>query len=521
MTFYYTDISSSFTRYGEKKLKKQYSWVNFERLNIEEDPADQGFELESFDIIYASNVLHDTKYLTNTLHQVKRLLKSGGLLVLNEFTRMKDILYYTGGLLHGWWLFEDPEYRLENTCLLSVDQWRSILEMSGFEHFEALGLPYQNESSEYRQSVMFCELSQVEHKIIPSTAQKMAISKNKVWLTEPEAIVFDEDIGKQEWISGVIKQSLYDILGEKRMQDLLPNSPFMEAGMDSLELLEFRTLLSKKFEIDLDAPFLFQYNTLEKIVHYMEKQHLWGKKKETVEKVTKDEPKNQEKSIIKRLKIENKKGDIAIVGIAFRFPGGIHTNEDFWSLLREGKSAIGPMPKERWQWPFNVDIKGEKAYLIQGGFLPGIDEFDASFFRISPKEAEFMDPQQRMLLELSWGVMEDAGYKASDLWGSETGIYVGACHFEYRKLLEEKETLVEAYLATGTNGSILANRLSYFYDFQGPSMLVDTACSSSLAAVHEAVRGLRQGKSAQAFPPQRADDLPGPLRVDEPPPHHL
>ncbi|MEJ2621460.1 MAG: type I polyketide synthase, partial [Candidatus Thiodiazotropha sp.] len=157
------------------------------------------------------------------------------------------------------------------------------------------------------------------------------------------------------------------------------------------------------------------------------------------------------------------------------------------------------MPKARLSWPADLDLEGEKAYLLKGGFLTRIDEFDAPFFRVSPKEAELMDPQQRMLLELSWEVMEDAGYKPTDLEGSETGVYIGACHFEYRKLLEEQSITRDAYFSTGTSGSILANRLSYFYDFRGPSLMLDTACSSSLVAVHEAVRGIRQGVCDQAL----------------------
>ena len=142
-SFHYTDISSAFTRYGEKTFGEQFPWLKFNRLNIEEDPVAQGFQPESFDLIYAANTLHDTHDIRHTLAQVKTLLKPGGLLVVNEFTAMKDVLLFTGGLLHGYWLFEDAELRLQDSCLLSVDRWQEVLTTSGFQHVEALGLPFQ------------------------------------------------------------------------------------------------------------------------------------------------------------------------------------------------------------------------------------------------------------------------------------------------------------------------------------------------------------------------------------------
>src|SRR5262249_11824310 len=121
ISFHYTDISSSFTRYGENTVGARFPWVQFARLNIEDDPVPQGFQRESFDIIYAANTLHDTRSIANTLAQVKTLLKPGGLLILNEFTAMQDVLLFTGGLLYGYWLFEDPELRLQDSCLLDVE----------------------------------------------------------------------------------------------------------------------------------------------------------------------------------------------------------------------------------------------------------------------------------------------------------------------------------------------------------------------------------------------------------------
>lgn len=619
LEYYYTDISSTFARHGKKVFGQRFPWIRFDRLNIEEDPMEQGFLEGYFDVVFASNVLHDTKYLKNTLTQVKKLLKNGGILVLNEFTRMKDLLLFTGGLLHGWWLFEDTELRLEDTCLLSVEHWKNILESSGFEDFEAYGLPYIKEKSDFRQSVIVCRLSRDAHcgllhskagvklpaseeaekpevsdvkepvhtgasidniirlsleKIIGEKRYKLfasdvpimeagldslellelktllskklgmelnssfffrynTIDKITEYLSqnyinteqeEPQQIELDvasllhgnttgavnirentvksvETTGieaKSEEITHLIRQSLKKILGEKRFQRFLSDTPLMEAGLDSLELLEFKTMLSKKLSMELSSTFFFQYNTIDKITRYLEKNL---KDNDPTFPYDSSETRGTclpDNSSV-RLNTKTKPGDVAVIGMAFRFPGGIQTREELWDLLVQGQSAVGQMPDHRVIWPRDVDIKGKKSYLSRGGFLPEIDKFDASFFRISPKEAELMDPQQRMLLELSWEVMEDAGYKPSDLCGGQTGVYLGACHFDYRELLRKSDIPAQTYLATGTSGSIFANRLSYFYDFIGPSILVDTACSSSLVAVHKAVGAIRNGECTQAM----------------------
>ncbi|HXH09318.1 MAG TPA: SDR family NAD(P)-dependent oxidoreductase [Alphaproteobacteria bacterium] len=480
LAFYYTDISSSFTRYGENAFSERFPWVRFARLNIEEDPVSQGFPSESVDIIYASNALHDTRSIVHTLSQVKTLLKPGGLLILNEFTAMKDVLLFTGGLLHGYWLFEDPELRLPDSCLLSAERWKEVLVTSGFQHVEVLGLPFQH--TDHRQSV-----------IVGAKAGAM---------TEcPESIPDVTDHGTMARIAEAVRE----IIGQERMAALASNMPLMEAGLDSMELLELRMLLSKTFAVELEATFLFQHNTLEKVCAFFQQgsqplQHTHalepnppGSHHETAQAA------QGERFVPPRLEKSCAEGEIAIIGVALRLPGEVHTLDDFWTLLKHGNTTVGPWPEGRWLWPLDPAAAAEKSYLTQGSFFARIDEFDPTFFRISPREAELMDPQQRLLLELCWEVMEDAGYKPSVLQGSNTGVFIGACHFEYRQLLEEQGLSAEALAATGTSGSILANRLSYFYNLHGPSMLVDTACSSSLMAVHEAVRALRDGSCAQAL----------------------
>nr|WLM68694.1 AprB [Moorena bouillonii PNG] len=190
---------------------------------------------------------------------------------------------------------------------------------------------------------------------------------------------------------------------------------------------------------------------------------------------------------------------IAIVGVACRFPGA-DTKEEFWQLLKEGRDSMQNLPSERWGNLFNSMSSEIDLSIQRGGFLKDIDLFDSSFFRITPREAQLMDPQQRLLLELSWEAMEDAGYARDTLKGKSVGVYVGVCHYDYRSLLEKGlETAEIAQIATGTAPATFANRLSYFYNFHGPSLTVDTACSSSLVAMYEAVNAIRRGQCQTAL----------------------
>ncbi|NEP72539.1 MAG: SDR family NAD(P)-dependent oxidoreductase [Okeania sp. SIO2G4] len=190
---------------------------------------------------------------------------------------------------------------------------------------------------------------------------------------------------------------------------------------------------------------------------------------------------------------------IAIVGVSCRFPGA-DTQEEFWQLLKEGRNSMQNLPSERWGNLFNSMSSEIDLSTQRGGFLTDIDLFDSSFFRINPKEAQLMDPQQRLLLELSWEAMEDAGYASDTLKGKSVGVYVGVCHYDYRSLLEKGlDTAEIAQIATGTAPATFANRLSYFYDFHGPSLTVDTACSSSLVALSEAVNAIRRGQCQTAL----------------------
>jgi 3-oxoacyl-(acyl-carrier-protein) synthase len=185
---------------------------------------------------------------------------------------------------------------------------------------------------------------------------------------------------------------------------------------------------------------------------------------------------------------------IAIVGMACRFPGGADGPEAYWRLLCEGRDAIGEVPPERWEVEAAGDEDSSGAGEMAGrwgGFLEGIDGFDDRFFGIPEREAELIDPQQRMLLELAFEAIEDAGLAPRSLRGSRVGVFVGISASEYGLLLSREPSRDENFVATGTVPSIAANRISFHLGLTGPSVALDTACSSSLVALHLACQSLR------------------------------
>jgi 1-acyl-sn-glycerol-3-phosphate acyltransferase len=195
---------------------------------------------------------------------------------------------------------------------------------------------------------------------------------------------------------------------------------------------------------------------------------------------------------------------MAIIGIGCRFPGGASSPASFWRLLAEGVDAIQETPADRFDLSqvFDADrSRPGRMYTRWGGFVEGIDRFDPGFFGFSPREAQRIDPQHRMLLEVAWESLEDAGQPADGLAGSRTGVFVGISTHDYGDLqaYPQNRALIDSHTNSGGAGSIAANRISYVYDFRGPSFVVDTACSSSLVAVHLACQSLRAGECELAL----------------------
>ena len=208
---------------------------------------------------------------------------------------------------------------------------------------------------------------------------------------------------------------------------------------------------------------------------------------------------------IRKLKAElqkeklKKSEPIAVIGMGMRFPGGVKNADDYWNLLENGIDAISDVPKERYDAEALYDEDPNspgKITVKQGGFVDGVDQFDVSFFDISPIELENVDPQQRFLLEVTHEAFENAGIDVLNLQGSNTGVYIGVANNDYqtKHFRSGDYKLINPYSFTGSTISANAGRISYLMGLQGPCVTMDTACSSSLVSTHLASKALRSGE---------------------------
>src|SRR5262245_48189525 len=269
-------------------------------------------------------------------------------------------------------------------------------------------------------------------------------------------------------------------------------------GLDSADLIKLQQRCEDRFGLEFQAGFFFEHNTVRKVVEYLTARLAAFPEANRAPGVNAaPRPRNVTPPATSHAPDKERAAtsDIAIIGMSCKLPGGIETPDQLWQALASNECVIGSFPRTRRSWPGADDYPG----IDQGGFVNDVDAFDAPFFRISAAEAQVTDPQQRMLLELAWACLEDAGILPTALKGSNTGVFVGASNCDYSRLIQEAGLEIEAHHGVGSSLAILANRLSYFLDLSGPSLVVDTACSSSLVALHSAVQSLRSGECAAAL----------------------
>lgn len=279
--------------------------------------------------------------------------------------------------------------------------------------------------------------------------------------------------------------------------EVTPERPMEDFGLSSRDVVLLSGELEDLLGIRLDATVAYEYPTIDALaVRLVEGDH--GNPDEAAYDAYLS---GVDAARSRRMRDEKLTDmDVAVVGLSARFPGAPDA-ASMWELLIAGRSATGEPPADRWaEYSADAGVTAALRELdLRGGYLEDIASFDAEFFGLSPLEAQNMDPQQRILLELAWEALEDARIPASGLRGERVGVYVGSTNNDYAMLVAADPKAFHPYALTGGASSIIANRVSYAFDFRGPSVQVDTACSSSLVAIHQAVRGLRDGDADLAL----------------------
>ncbi|MER8265230.1 type I polyketide synthase [Streptomyces griseus] len=266
-----------------------------------------------------------------------------------------------------------------------------------------------------------------------------------------------------------------------------PDLTLREQGLDSLMVVELRNRIGARTRVPLPTVLAFDYPTPQAIASLL-LTHV-DARYETPEAAP---------ALVAAPEPPDDDDPVAIVSMACRLPDGIDTPEAFWELLVDGGEASSPFPS-RWDgWDLSTIEEAERAatgrrFERRGGFVRDVEDFDAGFFGLSPKEALSLDPQQRLVLEVVWEAVERAHLRTASLAGSNTGVYLGAMSSDYDVARRWDVGSSDGYKITGNGSSLISGRVSYTLGLSGPALTVDTACSSSLVALRLACEALRSG----------------------------
>ncbi|WP_328615082.1 SDR family NAD(P)-dependent oxidoreductase [Amycolatopsis sp. NBC_00355] len=300
----------------------------------------------------------------------------------------------------------------------------------------------------------------------------------------------------------VLRDRVCDVLADQVRQllkvsadDLDADVELSEYGLDSVVISHLVSMVNDALGLDLKPTVVFEHPTLRALAGHIAVDHEAGLADRLGVRPVAPAPvvRKDPEPVVPVPAERPRTGDpVAIIGMSGRFPQADDLDA-FWRNLSDGRDCVSEVPADRWDWrelygdPFD---EAGRTTVKWGGFMDGVADFDPEFFGIAPREAQLMDPQHRLLMLHTWKALEDAGYAADALAGTDLGIIVGTATTGYHRLIDAHARGGDGVAATATVPSIGPNRMSFFLDVHGPSEPVETACSSSLVALHRAVSAL-------------------------------
>jgi len=394
----------------------------------------------------------------------------------------------------NWPLWESDGMQLDEETKKNLREVFKIKPLPAQKGLEALQQIIQ--SAENHIVVLYGSKKNIKN-LFNKPKKKKKVAQSATTNTNTDAL--------QKEITQKVKEQVAAHL-KRKIEQLDTTADWSEFGFDSILLSSFINKFNAEFNLNLLPTVLFEATSIDAFSEYLHENHLNTFEKTTAlekpqniepaqtqsEEIEDDDITSFARSFKQKYKNRNeyRDKDLAIVGMSCKIAGA-NNPEEFWEMLIGEKDMISEIPKDRWNWK---DYPGISKW---GSFVDDIAGFDPLFFGISPAEATYMSPEQRLMIQYVWECMEDAGYAPDELRGTNTGLFMGCGPSSYVHLLSSMP--VEAYSATGMVPSVGPNRISFLMDWHGPSNPIDTACSSSLVALHRAMEAINLGHCDQAF----------------------
>ncbi|MBQ4810066.1 amino acid adenylation domain-containing protein [Pseudoalteromonas luteoviolacea] len=514
----YTDLSKAFFNHAKDQYQTDYPFVDTKYLDISKPLTGQNIDIGSYDVVIATNVLHATADIKNTLQNAKACLKQGGLLLINEVVQKSLFTHLTFGLLEGWWLSQDQHLRQTGSPMLSIENWQQALYESGFANI------FSATATRNPQQV-FCAQSDgisLQKRVQKQTtnthikgSNKATPSMSSTSIQKPQHSANNTDPSA---LTEFVQNALFDIASTAlgmAPNELDAEESFADYGVDSILAIQMLDEINAKFNLNLPATLLFDYPSIDTLSAHIIAEHYDNivallpaqnrtsststppletqvdsnhthnlRKHQAHSKTVHSEP---EQSATKAC-VDS--GRIAIIGMSGQF-GDADNLDEFWAMLAGKRTSV----KTQTRWDLSDLTTSQQSWSKYASLLNDLSLFDAPFFSITPQEAMYMDPQQRLFLQEAYKALEDANM-ITKVAGQNVGVYLGCAQSDYAGLAEDD---APAQIFWGNAGSVIPARVSYFLNLKGPALAIDTACSSSLVALHSACQALNNNEISSAL----------------------